>query len=480
MNYSLGNMLGGAGALNADKLALNLQFATDKTLTARKGPTPTFTRASGATQVGATGLIEYAPENLVLQSQNFSNATWQKLNGATVGATVADPFGGTSAYTLNFSSTNYSRFEQGSSGSQTGDVITVSVYLRADSNTTIFTRLAVETFATFNVTTNWQRFEYTATQQAIGLYPQLNNYESGAKTIYAYGFQVERFSSARTYIPTTTASVYGARFDHDPITLACKGLLIEESRTNLVFPSDTLTTQTRTVTATAHTLSFYGTGTVVLSGVAVATVTGTGAYPTRTTLTFTPTAGSLIMTVTGSVTQAQLEAGAFPTSYIPTTTASVVRSADICSISGSDFTSFYNQSEGTLLSQTQNITVGINPFIVAMSDGTFNNSLDLRYNNITLAGALMNVSNVSQFTGFSATVTSGALVKQSVAYKLNDCAYSANGASVIIDTLASIPTFNRVDIGMSFVPSLFLNGHIASIRYYRKRLSNSRLQALTV
>lgn len=31
MNYSLGNMLGGAGALNADKLALNLQFAADKT-----------------------------------------------------------------------------------------------------------------------------------------------------------------------------------------------------------------------------------------------------------------------------------------------------------------------------------------------------------------------------------------------------------------------------------------------------------------
>jgi hypothetical protein len=246
-----------------------------------------------------------------------------------------------------------------------------------------------------------------------------------------------------------------------------------------VFPSDTLTTQTRTVTAVAHTLSFYGTGTVVLSGVAIATVTGTGAYPTRTTLTFTPTAGSLILTVTGSVTQAQLEAGAFPTSYIPTTTASVVRSADICSISGADFTSFYNQSEGTLLSQTQKITVGSNTFIVAMSDGTFNNSLDLRYNNITSAGALMNVSNVSQFTGFSATVTSGALVKQSVAYKLNDCAYSANGASVIIDTLASIPTLNRVHIGMSYVPSFFLNGHIASIRYYKKRLANAKLVTLT-
>jgi hypothetical protein len=53
MNYSLGNMLGGNnGSLNPDKLSLNLQFATDKTLTARKGPTPTFTRASSATYYG--------------------------------------------------------------------------------------------------------------------------------------------------------------------------------------------------------------------------------------------------------------------------------------------------------------------------------------------------------------------------------------------------------------------------------------------
>jgi hypothetical protein len=52
MQYVLGNMLNGGGGLNADGLALDLQFAADKTLTARKGPTPTFTRASGATYFG--------------------------------------------------------------------------------------------------------------------------------------------------------------------------------------------------------------------------------------------------------------------------------------------------------------------------------------------------------------------------------------------------------------------------------------------
>jgi hypothetical protein len=258
-------------------------------------------------------------------------------------------------------------------------------------------------------------------------------------------------------------------------------LLIEESRTNLVFPSDTLATQTRTVTATVHTLSFYGTGTVVLSGTHSATVTGTGAYPTRTTLTFTPTAGSLTLTVTGSVTQAQLEAGAFATSYIPTTTGSVVRSADVCSITGANFTIFWNQSEGTYLAQTQKTSTNANAFVVSASDNSFNNETDLRYNSVSQAGALINVSNVSQLTGFQASITSGSEVKQSIAYKLNDCAYAANGASPILDTSALIPTVDRLTIGNVAVAgaTFYLNGTIASIRYFKKRLPNAKLQSLT-
>ena len=329
-------MLNGGGGLNADGLALDLQFAADKTLTAMKGPSPTFTRASTATFVGSNGLIQ-------------------------------------------------------------------------------------------------------------------------------------------------TAAVNSPRFDHDPVTLACKGLLIEESRANLVFPSDTLTTQTRTVIAVTHTLSFYGTGTVALSGAHSATVVGTGAYPTRTTLTFTPTAGSLTLTVTGSVTQAQVEAGSFPTSYIPTVASSVVRSADVCSITGGNFSGMWNQSEGTLLAQTQKTSTNANAFIVSASDNSFNNETDLRYNSVSQAATLINVSNVNQLSGLQINITSGAAVKQSLAYKLNDCAYSANGASVITDTSALIPTVDRLTIGNVAVAgqAFYLNAHIAAIRYYKKRLPNAKLQALT-
>ena len=46
---------------------------------------------------------------------------------------------------------------------------------------------------------------------------------------------------------------------------------------------------------------------------------------------------------------AQYEQGSFPTSYIPTSGSTVTRAADIAKITGTNFTDFYNSSEGTLL-----------------------------------------------------------------------------------------------------------------------------------
>jgi hypothetical protein len=79
------------------------------------------------------------------------------------------------------------------------------------------------------------------------------------------------------------------------------------ARKNLLVNTETLATQTRSVRAVEHILSFYGTGTVTLSGVSTAgPLVGTGAND-RVYLAFTPTAGNLTLTVSGTVTKAQLE-----------------------------------------------------------------------------------------------------------------------------------------------------------------------------
>lgn len=164
-----------------------------------------------------------------------------------------------------------------------------------------------------------------------------------------------------TYIRTGNASIINSsgvmttvaanvpRFDFNPVTLAPEGLLVEPNAANLLLNSATLVTQSVTVAASAYTLSFYGSGTVVLSGTASATVVGTGAYPSRTTFTFTPTAGTLTLTVTGTVQWANLELGTRASSWIPTGGTTATRGGDIANIQGTNFTAFYNATEGTLV-----------------------------------------------------------------------------------------------------------------------------------
>ena len=184
---------------------------------------------------------------------------------------------------------------------------------------------------------------------------------------------------------------------------------------------------------------------------------------------------------------AQLEAGAFPTSYIPTVASSVTRSADVCQITGSAFTNLWNASEGSFVLEYDRlaaITSGFSagyPRYFTVDDGTTSNRMGL----LGYTGSPSNeafyavVGGVSQGdTLIGASAAGGVFQKIGFGYKANDGAASLNGAAVVADATFSVPTVTNLQIGYYNQASQSpINGHIARLRYYSIRLPNRLLIA---
>lgn len=472
----------------------------------------TFTRASNATRVAPNGLIQFAPHNLLLQSQTFQT-TWVPT-GVTIGSDVISAPDGTvtadglveddavslhgvaSASVTHVAATAYSTSVYAKKGVrnwvaiQVGTAaygVTTRAWFNLDDGT-----LGTQTNCAASIQSvggGWYRCVLAATTTAggggtvvIGA-ANVNGSQTydgtlGQTGCYLWGAQLTQGPGALDYTPTTTAIVYGPRFDYDPVTLACRGLLIEEQRTNLLLNSAALVTQNVTVTAVVHTLSFYGTGTITLSGASTAgPAVGSGAYPTRTTLTFTPSAGTLTLTVSGSVTLAQLETGAFATSYIPTTTTSLTRSMDIASVN--TLSPWFNATEGTLYAEMDVITV-TQPtgYIGAFNDGTGSELFGIYQINDAI-GAIDIDNGVVVANITRSAIVIGIVFKTAAVYKLNDIALVLNGGNLTTDTSAALPTVSTLNLGGGNLGLTPVSGHLRRFAYYPRRLSNNDLQALT-
>jgi hypothetical protein len=176
---------------------------------------------------------------------------------------------------------------------------------------------------------------------------------------------------------------------------------------------------------------------------------------------------------------AQVEAGAFPTSYIPTVASQVTRSADTAVMTGTNFSSWYNQAEGTMFGQAVRFGTGTTPTttVFQTDDTTTSNRNGIFIAANGVAAGSSSLTAVGGVTQASATFTGSATSKIAYAYKTNDFATSFNASSPTLDTSGTLPAVTQARIGTN--GSGFYNGHIQKIAYYPIRLSNTNLVALT-
>jgi hypothetical protein len=342
-----------------------------------------------------------------------------------------------------------------------------------------------------------------------------------------------------------TAAINTPRFDFDPVTLAPRGLLVEEQRANRTLQSEDFTvspwaaavtgTSTRVndgtalgfmrglITATSaaggirqsHTgltsgqvyaLSFYIQSTS--TSVSVVFENGAGAFGAVHSVTINPSNGTagvltgftsaliqpfgpgyvytlitapagglLIANIEWRITNSgdsirlgrpQFEAGAFATSYIPTVASQVTRSADVATMTGTNFSSWFNAAEGTLVF-SGNSAYGAGGFV-----GSTPTTGALLYGNSNAVRTF----NGTNFVGTANTFVNNAVFSTALGYSSAGRAVVLNSGTVATNAnLIQTPT--AVTLGGAFGGG-FLNGHVRQIVYYNTRLSNAQLQALTV
>ena len=569
---------GGGGEYPTIQPTLNLDFANTRQL----DPRITFVRNSTATYYdGQTSAM--AEQNLLTYSQDFSNGVWAKGTASVVGGFTA-PDGTTTAYTVTATAIQGYVTQNTSTPLGTGaTAFAYSVYLKAGTvtncrvylysqtggnNTYVDVDLTAGTIGSpsggwantpfiTNVGTGWYRVGFVTTPSAAAyngnagcvVYNLVNT-----GTFQAWGAQLEQRSSATAYTPTTTSTITNyipvlmtapvgvARFDCDPITGKSLGLLIEESRTNLLTyssdfnlgwgdkaPSTVLIdtnigmdgTQTAdTITKTGATgawgdfgqaVSVGAGGNVgksytismwawVTSGTQIVrlgisdrvyntysssniTLTTT---PTRITFTSSGGAGwnALGTAIAGGfysiplntpiiVWGAQLEAGSFATSYINTVASTVTRAADQASMTGTNFSSWYNQAQGAFYAEgATNGALNSAPAIIGDTGG-YQGVIAFSAAAFTYYNGTSNISASSApILGVSAKVAvSGTSITRSIC---------ANGGNVVTSSTPLLTTAkNGLSIGVTATTAEFFNGTIKKISYYPVALSSSNLVALT-
>ena len=283
---------------------------------------------------------------------------------------------------------------------------------------------------------------------------------------------ITRASSKTDLLPSAGAGATYNTFSNNVFAITPGvGLLIEEARTNQLLNSTAPVTQTTgALAATAQTLWVNGSGSATLSN---GTATGCAGTATNgTPITFTPTAGTCTVTVTGSLNAFQLEAGAFGTSLIVTAGATATRAADLVQFAGT-LNTLVGAAQGSWYSKTLNVKNTTNGVLW---------SRRVNVDDVILASATTSSVRAASGVRETATIGSGSY-STGVVNTVNT--WNASGTALVANngTVASsgftYGTFFSNATGLGSDQSNYQDGYTQRFMGFSTALSNAAAQTLS-
>jgi hypothetical protein len=178
---------------------------------------------------------------------------------------------------------------------------------------------------------------------------------------------------------------------------------------------------------------------------------------------------------------AQVESNTnFVSSYMPTAVgATATRSADVATMTSTNFSSWYNASAGTFVADFVLLAASGTRGIISADNATTAEQI-LLYSSGTDPKAKVRDGSADQADLDVGTVAASTTYKLGVSFAANDIAACLNGGTVGTNTSATMPTPTQLRIGFDGGgASAYLNGWLRRVRFYNVAKSDADLQTLT-